>query len=183
MNEGLSDIFGYKPDESEDYYGILGCDELSSKEQITAEYKARVLHCHPDKHPGDSVKAAEFEKIQTARDVLCDDEKRAMYDKWRHAGISMQFKQWCNLRGAVHTSMHWMTPKKECMIEGLAESRSETQPHTEHSDQLENNPSTSQSTYSTSQHSYSLKQQYGSRVPWQREQPSEMLKKFRNYEI
>ena len=22
-------------------------------EQITAEYKARVLSCHPDKHPGD----------------------------------------------------------------------------------------------------------------------------------
>jgi hypothetical protein len=30
MNEGLSNIFGYKPNDNEDYYGILGCDELSS---------------------------------------------------------------------------------------------------------------------------------------------------------
>lgn len=30
MNDGLSNIFGYKPDENEDYYRILGCDELSS---------------------------------------------------------------------------------------------------------------------------------------------------------
>ena len=26
---------------------------LSQEEQITTEYRARVLDCHPDKHPGD----------------------------------------------------------------------------------------------------------------------------------
>ena len=47
--------------------------------------------------------AAEFERIQTAKDVLTDDEKRQNYDKWRHSGISIPFSKWCNMRGAVHT--------------------------------------------------------------------------------
>lgn len=29
---------------------------LFQKEQIAAEYKARVLNCHPDKHPNDPEK-------------------------------------------------------------------------------------------------------------------------------
>ncbi|XP_045214807.1 dnaJ homolog subfamily C member 12-like [Mercenaria mercenaria] len=186
MNEGLSNIFGYKPDDNEDYYGILGCDELSSKDQITAEYKARVLHCHPDKHPDDPVKAAVFERIQTAKDVLCDDEKRALYDKWRHAGISMPFKQWCNLRGAVHTSMHWMSPKKESMLEGAEECSSRTQPHPDQTGGQMGDHSTSQSTYISSQLNHSktgFTDLYEKKVPWKRDEPSEMLRKFRNYEI
>ncbi|KAG7999930.1 DnaJ-like protein subfamily C member 12 [Nibea albiflora] len=39
-----------KPEDLEDYYGLLGCDELSSTEQILNEYKIRALACHPDKH-------------------------------------------------------------------------------------------------------------------------------------
>lgn len=60
--------------------------------------------------------AAEFEKIQTAKDTLCDDEKRAMYDKWRHAGISMSFRQWCNLRGAAHTVRVYSTSFQFCEL-------------------------------------------------------------------
>ncbi|KAL4240273.1 DnaJ subfamily C member 12 [Mactra antiquata] len=176
MNEAVDGIFNYKPDTNEDYYLILGCDELSSKEQIKAEYKARVLHCHPDKFPNDPVKAAEFERIQTARDVLCDDEKRANYDKWRHAGITLSFKKWCNMRGAVHTSMHWMTPKKETMIQG-----SDTVSNVELQSNYNQPLHTSSSHISDTRISRSDNDKI--RTPWQREQPSEMLKKFRNYEI
>ncbi|XP_060554120.1 dnaJ homolog subfamily C member 12-like [Ruditapes philippinarum] len=183
MNEGLSNIFGYKPNDNEDYYGILGCDELSSKEQISAEYKARVLHCHPDKHPDDPDKALEFERIQTAKDVLCDDEKRSVYDKWRHSGISMPFQQWCNLRGAVHTSMHWMTPKKESMIQDTEDSNNRMNQTDRHPGEHSN---TSQSAHISSQFSSrntGAREQYEKKVPWKREEPSEMLRKFRNYEI
>uniref|UniRef100_A0A3Q2P359 J domain-containing protein n=1 Tax=Fundulus heteroclitus TaxID=8078 RepID=A0A3Q2P359_FUNHE len=44
-------VFGRKPEDLEDYYGLLGCDELSSTEQILNEYRIRALACHPDKHP------------------------------------------------------------------------------------------------------------------------------------
>lgn len=37
--------------EETDLYEILGCDELSSQEQIIAEYKIRAKALHPDKIP------------------------------------------------------------------------------------------------------------------------------------
>lgn len=39
MNEGLSEIFGYEPNDNEDYYGILGCDELSSVSLLIFAFK------------------------------------------------------------------------------------------------------------------------------------------------
>ncbi|XP_036023059.1 dnaJ homolog subfamily C member 12 [Onychomys torridus] len=47
-------ILNYRPEGGEDYYALLGCDELSSVEQILAEFKVRALECHPDKHPENS---------------------------------------------------------------------------------------------------------------------------------
>jgi len=47
--------------------------------------------------------AKEFEKIQAAKDVLTDDEKRINYDKWRRSGITIPYKNWCGMRDAVHT--------------------------------------------------------------------------------
>lgn len=34
----------------EDYYQLLGCDELNSKEQINVEFKKKALQYHPDKN-------------------------------------------------------------------------------------------------------------------------------------
>lgn len=45
----------------------------------------------------------EFERLQTARDILTDDEQRQNYDKWRQSGIAIPFKKWCGMRDAVHT--------------------------------------------------------------------------------
>ena len=42
-------IFGHVKDPAEDYYGILGCDQSATKEQILCEYKHRAKECHPDK--------------------------------------------------------------------------------------------------------------------------------------
>lgn len=164
----MEDLFAYKSCEEEDYYKILGCDELSSTEQIAAEYKARVLECHPDKHPGDQDAAKRFERTQTAKDVLSDPEKRHHYDKWRHAGLTIPFKKWCNMKDAVHTSMHWASPKKECMLE-CADDSQETA-----------------NTSRTSSYSCQITQKDQSSrpdVPWEREPASDILRKFRNYDI
>ena len=37
----------------EDFYAVLGCDPSASVEQVTAEFKARVKDCHPDKNSAD----------------------------------------------------------------------------------------------------------------------------------
>ncbi len=46
-----------------------------------------------------------------AKETLTDPEKRSRYDKWLNSGLSVSFKQWESLKGAVNTSMHWATPK------------------------------------------------------------------------
>nr|XP_036866793.1 dnaJ homolog subfamily C member 12 [Manis javanica]XP_036866794.1 dnaJ homolog subfamily C member 12 [Manis javanica] len=50
----MDSILNYNLEDTEDYYILLGCDELSSVEQILAEFKVRALECHPDKHPENS---------------------------------------------------------------------------------------------------------------------------------
>ncbi|XP_076074349.1 dnaJ homolog subfamily C member 12-like [Mytilus galloprovincialis] len=154
-------IFNYEPDEEEDFYKILGCNEHSNTVQITTEYKARVLSCHPDKHPGDESKDKQFRLLQQAKDVLCDEEKRKRYDQWKNGGISMSFSQWCSLRDSVHTSMHWGSVKTKPMIE---HDKPETTQHNLRKSDFDN------VTISTHQ-------------DWNRDEPSEMLRKFRNYQI
>jgi DnaJ family protein C protein 12 len=52
MAENMEDV---------DYlYKLLGCDELSSEEQIIREYKIRAKALHPDKNSGDIETTNEF---------------------------------------------------------------------------------------------------------------------------
>lgn len=138
-----------------DYYEILGCDELSSDEQLLCEYKIKALKFHPDKNPGDPKAARQFQSIQEARDVLLNPEKRKKYDKWKKSGLGMSFQQYVNLNV---TSLHWVTKKtKEPMLmdhshQALMQTRVD-----ESRDVLSN---------------------------WRRKEPAdELLRKFRNYEI
>ncbi|XP_044263130.1 J domain-containing protein isoform X1 [Tribolium madens] len=114
----VNEILNYKRKEEEDYYAILGCDENSTVEQITTEYKVRALQCHPDKNDGDKEAEQKFQLLKEAKEILCDPEKRANYDKWRNSGISISYKQWLGMKEHVHQSMHWSTPKtKDRMLE------------------------------------------------------------------
>ena len=46
-----------------------------------------------------------------AKSVLNEPSERKRYDLWLDSGIAMTFRQWQGLKDAVHTSMHWATPK------------------------------------------------------------------------
>ncbi|XP_065845729.1 dnaJ homolog subfamily C member 12-like [Oscarella lobularis] len=111
-------------EKEEDLYGVLGCDELSSTEQINAEFKARALLCHPDKSDEpDAVKT--FMRLQNARDVLSDPEKRKKYDLWRRSGLDVPFSAW--LEGRMERSMHWAyEPKKKRTIEEASHEKQPT---------------------------------------------------------
>ena len=61
MAEG---ILNYEKDPKEDYYGILGCDKSSSVGQISAEFKVRAKHLHPDKSD-DPACEEKFKLLQT----------------------------------------------------------------------------------------------------------------------
>ncbi|CAH3174592.1 unnamed protein product [Porites evermanni] len=115
--EDLCDVLGDK-NKQDDYYSLLGCDELATTEQINAEFRQKAKECHPDKNSGDQAAKKLFERLKQARNTLCNEEGRKKYDKWRKSGIAVPYEQWLELSGAVHTSLHWAAkPRKELMLD------------------------------------------------------------------
>ncbi|XP_034631373.1 dnaJ homolog subfamily C member 12 isoform X1 [Trachemys scripta elegans] len=94
-------------DDMEDYYILLGCDELSTVEQILAEFKVKALECHPDKHPGNPKAVENFQKLQQAKEILTNEESRACYDYWRRSKITIPFQQWEALNNSIKTIIPW----------------------------------------------------------------------------
>ncbi len=65
-----------------DPYEVLGVDRNATQGDIrTAFRQLAVLH-HPDRNPNDPSAQARFTEINTAYQILQDDEKRAAYDRF-----------------------------------------------------------------------------------------------------
>lgn len=71
-----------------DYYEVLGVDRSASKEKIAEAYRKAALKHHPDRNPGDQEAVAKFKEAAEAFEVLSNDEKRAVYDRYGHAGLA-----------------------------------------------------------------------------------------------
>ncbi|KAM3255444.1 hypothetical protein ACQJBY_048620 [Aegilops geniculata] len=69
-----------------DFYSVLGVSRNASKSEIKSAYRKLARSYHPDvnKEPGAEQK---FKDISNAYEVLSDDEKRAIYDKYGEAGL------------------------------------------------------------------------------------------------
>lgn len=195
-------ILNYKVAEGEDYYALLGCDELSSVEQILAEFKVRALECHPDKHPENSKAVETFQKLQKAKDILTNEESRARYDRWRRSQISVPFQQWEALSDSVKTSMHWaVRAKKDLMLEESDQTHTKKTTNEEGNEQREikeeelgsttekmkqkesESPEKSVFPPNPDSPSFTDVNSWHFRFRWSGDAPSELLRKFRNYEI
>lgn len=70
-----------------DYYEVLGVNRDASEEEIKKAFKKLAMKFHPDRNP-DNPKAEEsFKEAKEAYEILSDDEKRAAYDQYGHAGV------------------------------------------------------------------------------------------------
>ncbi len=67
---------------AEDYYQTLGVPRTASPEDIRKAYRELARKYHPDLHPDDESAKEKFKKVQTAFDVLNDQSKREMYDRY-----------------------------------------------------------------------------------------------------
>jgi len=74
--------------EKRDYYEVLGVERAASVDEIKKAYRKLALKHHPDKNPGDAGAEAKFKEASEAYGVLSDEEKRATYDRYGHAGTS-----------------------------------------------------------------------------------------------
>ncbi|KAB1210204.1 Chaperone protein DnaJ [Morella rubra] len=69
-----------------DFYSILGVSRNASKSEIKSAYRKLARSYHPDvnKEPNAEQK---FKDISNAYEVLSDDEKRSLYDRYGEAGL------------------------------------------------------------------------------------------------
>ena len=70
-----------------DYYEVLGVPRGASKDQIKRAYRKLARRYHPDVSEEDGADE-KFKEISEAYEVLSDDQKRAAYDRFGHAGVS-----------------------------------------------------------------------------------------------
>ena len=61
-------------------YDILGVPKTATPEQMKKAYRKLAKSLHPDLHPDDPDKQAEFQALSAAYDLLRDPEKRRRYD-------------------------------------------------------------------------------------------------------
>ena len=70
-----------------DYYEILGVQRNASADELKSAYRKLAKQYHPDVNK-DSGAEEQFKEINEAYAVLSDDQKRAAYDRYGHAGLS-----------------------------------------------------------------------------------------------
>ncbi len=70
-----------------DYYEVLGVSKEATKEEIKKAYRKQAVKFHPDKNPGDKKAEENFKEAAEAYEVLSNDEKKARYDRYGHAGV------------------------------------------------------------------------------------------------
>lgn len=71
-----------------DYYEVLELDRNASSEEIKRAYRKMALKYHPDKNQNNPEAEAKFKQINEAYQILSDEQKRAVYDRYGKAGLS-----------------------------------------------------------------------------------------------
>lgn len=70
-----------------DYYEILGVSKSASADEIKKSYRKVAMQYHPDRNPGDKAAEEKFKEAAEAYEILSDQDKRAQYDRFGHAGV------------------------------------------------------------------------------------------------
>jgi len=70
-----------------DYYAVLELEKSASKADIKKAFKRKAMKFHPDRNPDSKEAEEKFKEAKEAHDILADDQKRAAYDQFGHAGV------------------------------------------------------------------------------------------------
>lgn len=69
-----------------DYYEVLGVAKGASPEEIKKSYRQLARKYHPDVNKEQDAED-KFKEINEAYEILSDEQKRGMYDRFGHAGV------------------------------------------------------------------------------------------------
>ena len=73
-----------------DYYSVLGVDRQATDEEVKKAFRRLARQYHPDVNKNPDAEAR-FKEINEAYEVLSDNDKRAMYDRFGHTGPQAGF--------------------------------------------------------------------------------------------
>ncbi len=79
------------------YYEVLEVTRTATRDEISTSYRKLAIKYHPDKNPGNEEAIARFKEAAEAFEVLSDEQKRARYDRYGHAGVEGQTHQFNDL--------------------------------------------------------------------------------------
>jgi len=67
---------------NKDYYSILGIKKDAKADEIKKAYRRLARKYHPDVNPNDKASEDKFKEVQEAYDVLSDEKKRKVFDRF-----------------------------------------------------------------------------------------------------
>ena len=70
-----------------DYYEVLGIEKSADGTVIKKAYRKLAIKYHPDKNPGDTAAEEKFKEAAEAYEILSNEDKKARYDRYGHAGV------------------------------------------------------------------------------------------------
>jgi len=73
-----------------DYYEVLEVSRDCTGAELKKAYRKLALKYHPDRNPDDKEAEEKFKIVNEAYQVLSDDEKRAIYDRYGKEGLQGQ---------------------------------------------------------------------------------------------
>jgi len=74
----------------EDYYELLDVQRDADARTLKKAYRKQAMQYHPDRNPGDVAAEERFKAISEAYEVLSDDQKRRIYDRYGKQGLENQ---------------------------------------------------------------------------------------------
>ena len=70
-----------------DYYEVIGVSKNADQSEIKKAYRRLAKKYHPDVNDSDHDAEEKFKEVNEAYEVLSDENKKAQYDRFGHAGM------------------------------------------------------------------------------------------------